>query len=183
MKSASVLMVGCGDIGTRAGLLLGQRGWQIDAVRRSVDRLPPGFIGHAADYTVPGSLDFAGELRPDFVVTTFNPFDRSEAGYRRGFVRAMQNLLDGLGSHRPRHVIMSSSTRVFAEREGGWVDENSALTQDDPQAQAIIEAERLLLDSPHLATVVRFGGIYGVPGGRLLSRISRGELCPEQPVS
>ncbi len=33
------------------------------------------------------------------------------------------------------------------------------------------------------ATVVRFGGIYGIPGGRLLARVSRGELCPAEPVS
>jgi nucleoside-diphosphate-sugar epimerase len=183
MKGRSVLLIGCGDIGTRAGLLLLRQDWQVDAVRRCTDRLPAGFGAHGADYTVPGSLDFAGELRPDFVVTTFNPFDRSESGYHRGFVGAMQNLLAGLGSYRPRHIIMSSSTRVFAERDGGWVDENSALTAEDPRARSIIEAERLLLDSPHSATVVRFAGIYGIPGGRLLSRISRGELCPEQPVS
>ena len=183
MKSVSVLMVGCGDIGTRAGLLVQQQGWKVDAVRRSVDRLPAAFVAHQADYTVEGSLDFSADLQPDFVVTTFNPFDRSESGYRKGFVHAMRNLLAGLASHRPRHIIMSSSTRVFAERGGGWVDENSALTGEDPRAQAIIDAERLLLDSPHSATVARFAGIYGIPGGRLVSRISRGELCPEQPVS
>lgn len=77
---------------------------------------------------------------------------------------------------------MVSSTRVFAEREGGWVDETSDLEREDPRAQAIIEAERALLDSGHTACVVRFGGIYGAPGGRLLARIRRGELCAPEPV-
>jgi nucleoside-diphosphate-sugar epimerase len=78
---------------------------------------------------------------------------------------------------------MASSTRVFAEAQGGWVDEGSALAVDDPWAMAIIAAESELLSSGHRASVVRFAGIYGIPGGRLLSRIRRGELCPPEPVS
>src|SRR6056297_149016 len=183
MKCLSVLMVGCGDIGTRAGLSVLQRGWRVEAVRRNTAKLPEGFIAHAADYTVPGSLDFAEQLAPDFVVATFNPSDRSASGYRAGFHTAMRNLLQGLGAHRPRHIIMSSSTRVFAERDGGWVDEQSPLTTGDEWAQAIIAGEQLLLQSELAASVVRFGGIYGTPGGRLLARISRGEMCPPRPVS
>ena len=78
---------------------------------------------------------------------------------------------------------MASSTRVFAESQGGWVDESSALSKSDSWAQAIITAEQQLLSSAYSASVVRFGGIYGIPGGRLLSRVRRGELCPPAPVS
>jgi hypothetical protein len=78
---------------------------------------------------------------------------------------------------------MASSTRVFAEANGGWVDEGSALTQKDLWAQPIIAAEQQLLNSGHAASVVRFAGIYGLHGGRLLSRIRRGELCPPEPES
>jgi len=183
MKSSSVLIVGCGDVGIRTGLLLLARRWSVIGVRRSIARLPAEFAGRAANYTQPGSLDFAAQMRPDFVVATFNPADRSVTGYRDGFRTAISNLLAGLGPHRPEHIVMASSTRVFAEADGGWVDESSALTTDDPWAQEIIAAERQLLDSGLPASVVRFAGIYGIPGGRLLSRIRRGELCPPEPVS
>lgn len=182
MKSMSVLWVGCGDIGLRAGSALHESGWRIAAVRRNADRLPDTFEGHAADYTQPGSLAFAAALAPDFVVTTFTPFDRSVEGYRAGFTAASANLLEGLGAHRPRHIIMASSTRVFAEHEGGWVDEHSPLTRDDESAQAIIAAEEQLRASSHSVSVVRFAGMYGISGGRLLARISRGEVCPPRPV-
>lgn len=183
MKSRSVLIVGCGDLGNRtAGALLAHN-WEVTGVRRNLEKLAPGIAGVQADYTEPGSLDFAQALGPDYVLATFNPFDRSEAGYIKGFTTAMHHLLEGLGSHRPQHIVMSSSTRVFAERTGGWVDENSALSTEDAWARAIIAAETLLLDSAHSASVVRFAGIYGIPGGRLLSRIRRGELCPQQPLS
>lgn len=183
MKSSTVLIVGCGDLGTRSGTLLLKQDWQVTGVRRDLAKLPPEFAGIAADYTQAGSLDFAEALQPEFVLATFNPPDRSTSGYEKGFQWAMDNLLTGLGQHRPRHVLMASSTRVFAEAEGGWVDEDSALTEDDPWALAIIAAEQQLLSSGLPASVVRFAGIYGIPGGRLLSRIRRGEMCPAEPVS
>lgn len=183
MKTCSVLIVGCGDVGIRTGLLLTAHGWSVTGVRRDTAKLPAEFAGQTANYTQSGSLEFMARLRPDFVLATFNPADRSTAGYRAGFQTAMGNLLSGLGSHRPRHILMASSTRVFAEANGGWVDEDSALAADDPWAQEIIAAEQRLLHSGHHASVVRFAGIYGIPGGRLLSRIRRGELCPQAPVS
>jgi nucleoside-diphosphate-sugar epimerase len=183
MKTSSALIVGCGDVGIRTGLLLLEQGWDITGVRRNTTKLPAKFAVRAANYTQQGSLDFMAQQRPDFVLATFNPADRSIAGYKAGFRTAMDNLLAGLGQHRPRHILMASSTRVFAEADGGWVDEGSTLTADDPWAQEIIAAEQRLLHSGHNASVVRFAGIYGVPGGRLLSRIRRGELCPPMPVS
>ena len=182
MKVNSVLIVGCGDLGARAGSHLKASGWQVAGVRRNAALLSPGFTGYPADYTEEGSLGFLAALEPDFLLVTPNPAEMTVEGYRRGFPGAMRNILACLGAHRPRGILMVSSTRVFAEREGGWVDETSDLEREDPRALAIIEAERALLDSGHTACVVRFGGIYGAAGGRLLARIRRGELCAPEPV-
>ena len=183
MNSNSILILGCGDIGIRTGALMLAAGGRVAAVRRSPSKLPAGLDGYAADYTVAGSLDFIEDLKPDYVLATFNPAERSPEGYKAGFASAAANLLSGLGAHVPRRILSVSSTRVFAERNGGWVDEDSPLATDDPRALAIVQAERLLLDGPAAATVIRFGGIYGTPGGRLLSRVARGELCAPQPVT
>jgi nucleoside-diphosphate-sugar epimerase len=181
MKSNSILFVGCGDLGCRSGLIMRARGWQVAGLRRDPSRLPAGFAGIAGDYSSPADTMFIAELKPDYVVATFNPSDRSVGGYQRGFSQAADSLLAGLGSHRPRAILSVSSTRVYAERDGGWVDETSPLSVDDPRALAIIASEQTLLGSAHRVAVVRFAGIYGYPGGRLLERIRRGELCPEQP--
>jgi nucleoside-diphosphate-sugar epimerase len=182
MKTNSILFVGCGDLGCRLGSRLLAAGCQVTGQRRNPDHLPAGFRGVAADYTTPGGLDFIAGLAPDYVVATFNPGERSEEGYQRGFTGGAHNLLAGLAGHRPKAIISVSSTRVYAERDGGWVDEGSDLARDDPRATAMIAAEQLLLNSPHRASVVRFAGIYGAPGGRLLQRIQRGEISPEHPV-
>ncbi|MDG2271442.1 MAG: epimerase [Halioglobus sp.] len=182
MKNSSLLIVGCGDIGIRTGALLKPQGWAVSGVRRDSSKLPAEIIGYTADYTEASSLDFLAQLKPDFVIVTLNPTDRTGMGYKTGFEIAMSNLISGLGPHRPRHILMTSSTRVFAEASGGWVDEFSPLAQDDVCARAIIAAEQLLLTSRHSASVVRFAGIYGASGGRFISRIRRGELCPLRPV-
>lgn len=182
MKGNSILFVGCGDLGCRAGERLLASGAEVTGLRRDISRLPESFNRVAGDYTRAADLAFIAELQPDFVVATFNPSDRSVDGYRQGFSQGAANLLAALGAHRPRGVLTVSSTRVYAERDGGWVDESSSLSRDDPRAQAMIAAEQTLLASHHAVSVLRFAGIYGYPGGRLLERIRRGELQPALPV-
>lgn len=181
MKSNSALIVGCGDLGIRTGRILQRQQWSVAGLCRNPSRLPGGFGQHAADYTLPGDLEIAGKQQPDFVLATFTPSDRTMQGYQQGFTGAAGNLLRGLGEHKPRLLIMASSTRVYAESQGGWVDEDSPLEREEPMARAIVEAEEVLLQNLPRVTVVRFGGIYGSPGGRLLQRVKNGELCPADP--
>lgn len=182
MNKHSLLIIGCGDLGRRVGVTLVQQDWGISAVRRHPTAADTQFQWTAVDYSIPGSLDFAEQLRPEFVIASFTPTSMDLDGYRRGFTAGAANVLKGLGSHRPRLVVMVSSTRVYAETEGGWVDENSAMSSTDERALAIIEAERLLLESEQAATVVRFGGIYGDHHGRLLTKIASGHIAPASPV-
>lgn len=179
-SARSVLVLGCGDLGLRlAGALPAH--WQFTGVCRSPAKLPPGVAALAADYTRPGSLDALAALAPDYVVTTLKPVGRDAAGYRRGFALATRHLLEGLEQHRPRAVLMVSSTRVYAEERGGWVEEDAPLATSDPAARAIIDAEEQLLGSGHRTAAIRCGGIYGEPGGRLLSRVAGGGITAATP--
>ena len=182
MQSSSLLIIGCGDLGTRTGKALLAHGWRVGAVRRTPTAEPSGFDWVAADYAEPGSLDFAGSWQPEHVLFTPSPSSWDVAGYRRGFTTAAGNLLSGLGAHRPRRLFMVSSTRVYAETGGGWVDETSALSTTDERALAIIDAEQRLLGSGIPASIVRSGGIYGARPGRLVTRIARGEIAPAEPL-
>lgn len=183
MKSKSVLIVGCGDLGARAGAILQEGGWTLTGLRRNTQYLPQGFAGIAADYAATDApLSILEALAPDYLILTLKPFGSGEAGYRAGFSQAMHNILTGLGKHRPAGIIMVSSTRVYAEAEGGWVEDDSPLANSDPAALAIIDAEEQLLASVHPACVLRCAGIYGDPEGLLLRRIADGELCAQTPL-
>jgi nucleoside-diphosphate-sugar epimerase len=182
MKRKSLLIVGCGDLGVRTGSLLLAEGWAVQGVRRNPDNLPAGFGAIGGDYTLAHGLNALREMQPDMVLATYNPVDRSLAGYRAGFADGARNLVAALAGHRPRRILFVSSTRVFAENHGGWVDEASPLTDTDERALAIIEAEQVLRAAGHAVSIVRFAGIYGHHGGRLVARLARGELSPVEPA-
>lgn len=182
MKPNSLLIVGCGDLGARTGELLRSSGFDLGGVCRNTSRLPAGFTAYAADYCEMGSLAFLEEAAPDYLLLTLKPTEFSAQGYQRGFPQAMANVLSGLGAHQPKAIFMVSSTRVFAERDGGWVDEESPLAQEGYAAKAIIEAEEMLQNSGHSSCIVRFAGIYGDPEGRLITRLGRGEVCAQTPL-
>lgn len=182
MKPNSLLILGCGDIGVRVAGLLEGTGMAITGACRNPQSLPDTLNGIEVDYHNASSLECLEALAPDYLLLTLKPSGMSETGYRQGFPQTMARVLDGLGSHRPALVIMVSSTRVYAEASGGWVDETSRLSSSGYAAPAIVAAENLLMQSAHNSCIVRFAGIYGNPEGRLLERIGRGEVCAAEPV-
>lgn len=181
MKSISLAVVGCGDLALRCAAQLPPE-FQLTGLCRSPERLPAGIVGRRADYTTPGDLALLEGLAPALVLLTLKPAAMSPEGYRAGFADAAREVLAGLGAHRPRRILMVSSTRVFAERDGNWVDEDSAVDETGYAARAILSAEHELRRSGHPFTAVRCAGIYGDPRGRLIARVRRGEICAPQPL-
>jgi nucleoside-diphosphate-sugar epimerase len=94
------------------------------------------------------------------------------------FVDGLRSVLDAL-SPEVRRVILVSSTGVYAEQGGGWVDESSPCKPPRESGQALLSAEAALAGH-HLGEhgiVLRLAGIYGP--GRLPSRA---ELASSGPL-
>lgn len=181
MQEETVLIAGCGDLGERLAPQLQARGWDCAGLRRNPARLPPGVRPLAADLCDPATLGELPRLQPQVLVFTPTPAGRGEAGYRAGFATAAANLVDALGRRPPRLALLVSSTRVYAERDGGWVDEASPLHEEDPGAAAIIAAERAFIEGFPRALVLRAGGLYGKGPGYLLERVAAGRLSAAEP--
>lgn len=159
-----VLIAGCGDLGNRLLARLG--GWQVHGLRRNVSRLAPGIVPVSADLSDPSTLDpAAGDW--DAVVYTATPGERTPEGYRQAYVTGMQALLDRV---RARRLIMVSSTAVFGQDEGEWVDEASPTEPQRFNGEILLEAERVAADAGGI--VLRLSGIYG-PGREYLVRSVR----------
>ncbi len=178
----TILFVGSGDLAARTASLLATPARCIGLCRQP-GRLPATIEGLAGDYTRGEAFAAVSRLAPDTIVFTLKPYDgRDTAAYRRGFLAPVQHLLAAVGNHRPRRLLFVSSTRVYSESEGAWVDEAAPVADDESPAGMIAAAERALLSAGHPATILRCAGLYGGSGGMLLERIARGELSPARPV-
>lgn len=184
--SARILFVGAGDLAARCVAALG--GPLADAscigLRRDPSLLGPAFTPLAADYSQPASAAAVAAQEADFVVVTCKPAGRDRAGYRRGFADAARQLAAGLRARPPRALLFVSSSRVYAERDGGWVSEDSALAgaAEDPAAAEIVAAEDWLRAAELPLTVLRCAGIYGAANGYLQRRVATGSLTAPRPL-
>ncbi len=101
-------------------------------------------------------------------------FDRtSGASMRSVYVDGLANVLANLPP--PGRFIYVSSSSVYGQTDGGWVDEDAPTEPQEESGQIVLAAEQALHRQLPAAVILRFSGIYGP--GRLLRRatIERGE--------
>jgi len=180
---ARILIAGCGDVGSILGLDLVQAGHQVWGLKRHPATLPAGIQPLAADLTDSATL-FGLPPALDFVFYTAAADGFSETCYRRAYVEGVRNLLAALAraDQRPRRILFTSSTSVYAQHQGEWVDEDSPAEAAGFSGHSLREGETLLWNGPCPATVVRFGGIYGPGRSRLIDSVRRGAAtCVERP--
>ncbi len=172
---ARILIAGCGDVGATLGQSLSATGHEVWGLKRRPADLPAGVRPLAADLTDPATLN---ALPPalDSVVYSAAAAGFGEAAYQAAYVVGVRNLLDALRrtGQQPRRLLFASSTSVYAQHQGEWVDEDSPAEADSFSGRCIRAGERLIWDSGWPAVVVRFGGIYGPGRTRLIDSIRDG---------
>jgi nucleoside-diphosphate-sugar epimerase len=143
-------------------------------MRRNPRSLPPGIEPIEADIAQRGDLAVLPKDL-DFVFYLVSPTGSEDALYRRAYVDGLRALLAALfkGAQRPR-ILFASSTSVYAQKSGEWVDETSETAPEHWNVLRLLEGEQLALQTPLPATVVRFGGIYGPRRTRLVDQVRSG---------
>ncbi len=178
-----VLIAGCGYVGTALGVRLAAEGHVVWGLQRHPEVLPPNIRPLEADLTAPETLR---GLPPGlhFVFFTAAPSGFDEGEYQAIYVDGLRHLLDALQAQRqqPRRVFFTSSTAVYAQTEGDWVDEESPTEPVHFSGIRMLEAERVLRHGSFPATVLRLGGVYGPGRERLIERVRQGNVvCAEGP--
>ena len=166
-----ILIAGCGDLGTRIGLRLAAAGDTVFALRRRIDALPPALHPIAADLSRP-VVDLPDGV--DALVYCATPDARDEASYRRVFLTAPSALLSALPDP-PLRVLFVSSTAVYGEDSGAWVDERTPESPSTFNGRILLEAERTLAGRVAGCVVLRCSGLYGPGRERMLRRARAGE--------
>lgn len=176
------LLVGYGDIASRLSPLLLSAGWSLSGLRRSPGSVP-GVTLHQGDCRDPAVLAPLLEA-VDAVVMTLTPAAMDEQGYRDSYVAAAAAMADAVARvrQRPRHLFWVSSTSVYGEHNGEWVDESTKPHPRGYAGRCLLEAESQLAATGVPLTVVRFSGIYGPGGNRVIERVREGRCAPPEPV-
>lgn len=163
---AKILIVGCGAIGSELGRVLSVQGHEVTGLKRN----PPesaldGIRYIAAD--ISSAADLAA-LDSDFTHAFFivSPTGRTEPSYRAVYETGLNNLLDKLPKTR---WLMVSSTSVYGQTQGEWVDEDSPAEPTNITSRLIRQAEQRVMAANSANIVLRFSGIYG-PGREYLLR-------------
>jgi nucleoside-diphosphate-sugar epimerase len=180
------LIIGCGYLGQRLGALLLRSGGNVWGTVRSPGRAKElaglGIEPVVADVLQPESWRRLPHADQVFYCVGF---DRSAgAAMRAVSVDGFQNVLDNLPPSVQR-LVYASSTGVYGQTGGEWVDEGSPTSPQHESGRLCLEAEGRLLAWSELRTgstvALRFAGLYGP--GRIVRRtlLERGEPIPGDP--
>ena len=168
------LVAGAGYVGAALAQGLVAAGHEVVVLRRSEAPPPPGARAFRADLTAPGALDALPAA--DLAFYTAAADERSDDAYRRAYVEGVARLIERLARQPapPRRLLFTSSTAVYGQQDGEWVDESSATEPADFGGRRLLEGEALVRAAPFPGTVLRLGGIYGPGRSSLIERARTG---------
>ena len=177
------LVIGCGYLGLRAARVWRARGDRVTALTRSAERAgqlrAEGIEPVVGDVLVPESL---AKLPEAETVLYAVGLDRNSGASRREvYVTGLANVLSQMAG-RAQRVISISSTSVYGQDAGEWVDETSLCEPDFENGRICLEAEQTArrhsavfsgasagAPSSMSLNILRLAGIYGPH--RLLRRM------------
>ncbi len=180
LEGMTVLIAGCGDLGTQAGLYFAAAGEHVVGWRRSPHLLPAEIQGVAVDLTetVPALPE-----ETDVVVVPLTAGSRTVAAYRATYYNGVANLLDAIerDGTRPRRIIFVSSTAVYGEDDGSWIDADTVPRPSSPTGTVLRETEQMLAERAPNAVLLRLAGVYGPGRTRLIDQVRKGSTDLEPP--
>ena len=167
------LIIGCGYTGMRLAAGLQQMGFRITGTARSEKRLLG--MRNAGIDPVSGSLEAAEtleqfyQLDPELVAYFVPPQKREQD--------PLAAVLGALSNSSLEAFLYASSTSVYGDHAGKWVDETTPVTPDNPHDAARAAAERLVANAAQSVgmptRICRITGIYG-PGRTLRRPLASG---------
>lgn len=165
-----VLVAGAGDVGQRLARRLAGAGREVLTLRRSEAAAAPGIRPLRADLATGEGLARLPRTLGALVFCAA-PDRRDEAAYRALYLDGLRRLLDATDAAR---VVFVSSTAVYAEDAGEWVDEATPPRPPAFNGQVLLDTETALAAHPG-GIALRLSGIYGPGRESLLRRARAGE--------
>lgn len=164
--SVDLLILGCGYLGERVARLAMKANFRVAAVTRSSAKADvwdsQGIIPCVGDVTIPESL---AKLPTAKACLYAVGYDRKAApSQREVYCQGLHNTWAAIGRTCERFVYVSS-TSVYGQSAGEWVDEASQTAPTTEGGQICLEAEQILRELSKTNGVtgisLRMAGLYG----------------------
>ena len=181
MSEGAVLVAGCGYVGTAFAERLWGAGRRVYGLTRSGRAMPAGVLPVRADLGSIAALRAAIPSDVTCVAFTAAADGRSAEGYRAVYVDGLANLLDVVSGRAVARALFTSSTAVYGQDDGSWVDEASPAEPARETGAILLEAERVLGSAPMATASLRLSGIYGPGRTWLVRRVAAREAHVAPP--
>jgi nucleoside-diphosphate-sugar epimerase len=165
-----LVIAGAGDVGGRLAALRAGIGNDVIALRRRDMAMAPGIRTLRADLASGEGLARLPR-RVDALVFCAAPDRRDEAAYRALYLDGLRRVMDACETPR---LIFVSSTAVYGQDAGEWVDEDSPAEPPAFNGRVLKQAEEAL--AAHGGGIaLRLSGLYGPGRGMMLRKSRAGE--------
>ncbi|MFI0435659.1 MAG: SDR family oxidoreductase [Parachlamydiaceae bacterium] len=167
-------ILGCGYVGLAAALRWKKEGHEVTATTRSPEKIP--LLKECAhDVHLLNTHPFSSFIHnQEALLVSVAPDSPSE--YSSTYLETARLVAKHMDQKAPlRHILYTSSTSVYGNHEGNWVDEATAISHEDENKRILFETEQLFLScaTPDLKICIfRLGEIYG-PGREIQGRLRR----------
>src|SRR2546430_10160826 len=167
-----ILIAGCGYIGQAGADLFHSAGWTVEGWTGSAESVA---TLSAKPYPI-CEVDISqrakvAERRKTFdaVIHCASSSGGDAEMYRQVYLDGARNLLETFPGSK---LLFTSSTSVYAQRDGSWVTEESETKPTRETSQILLETERSVLANGGI--VARLAGIYGPGRSALLTKFVEG---------
>jgi nucleoside-diphosphate-sugar epimerase len=167
-----ILIAGCGYVGEAAADLFHSAGWNVEGwvhSKESAARLSvKPYSIRVIDISQRGDVaKRAGAF--DAVIHCASSGGGDAEAYRQIYLNGARHLLETFPKAK---ILFTSSTSVYAQRDGSWVKEESETKPLRETSRILLEVEKLILEKGGI--VARLAGIYGPLRSALLSKFLNG---------
>jgi nucleoside-diphosphate-sugar epimerase len=171
------LIAGCGYVGVATADLFHATGWDVEGWTHSAGSAAKladkPYPVRAVDITSAEGVKAAAKSF-DAVIHCASSGGGGPEGYRRVYLEGARNLVAaGVADASHTRFLYTSSTSVYAQTDGEWVDEESAAEPTHETGLILRQTEEFVRQSGGM--VARLAGIYGPGRSALLRKFLSGE--------
>lgn len=170
-----ILFIGYGKTSQRAAKLLFEQGHQITTISQSPKT--DVYANHLIQDVQ--QLDLSGIAPVDVAYVLLSPNVSTIEAYQQTYVDNVKPIVQALKDHPIQRLIVVSSTRVYGENAGEYVDDDTVPNPSDVQGKLLLRMEQLYQQYLDQACViVRPTGIYSGSSARMQKMAARTTSYP-----